>query len=298
MSHGAKTRFGFDRSSVLWPIFIFMFHIKVFWMKQRSTSFAGSTADGHQAAFDAPVEVRRHPSARRMTLRVSRTRRAVIVTVPMQCNLSDADTFLNRHLDWIRERLGTLPTPVPFADGGVMPLRGQLHRIAFTGAGRGNAPVMCLAGVEGPTLSVAGGTEHAGRRLRTWLFDEARRDLDGRVMFHSDRLQLRAKRIAVRDQTSRWGSCSTTGVLSFSWRLVLAPPVVLDYVAAHEVAHLAEMNHGPRFWALVAATMPRMDEAKVWLTRYGMDLHRYGAGEDDVPAATRVNSERSSAGWR
>jgi predicted metal-dependent hydrolase len=249
-------------------------------MKQRSTSFAGSTADAHTAAFDAPVEVRRHPGARRMTLRVSRTRRAVIVTVPMRCNLADADTFLNRHLEWIQERLGTLPTPVPFADGGIMPLRGQLHRIAFSGAGRGTAPVTCVPASDGPTLSVAGGAEHAGRRLRTWLFEEARHDLDDRVLFHANRLNLRAKRIAVRDQTSRWGSCSTTGVLSFSWRLVLAPPLVLDYVAAHEVAHLAEMNHGPRFWLLVRTTMPRMDEAKTWLALYGMDLHRYGASDD------------------
>jgi len=81
----------------------------------------------------------------------------------------------------------------------------------------------------------------------------------------------------VRDQASRWGSCSTTGVLSFSWRLILAPARILDYVAAHEVAHLKEMNHGPRFWALVERTMPAMKEAKGWLQLYGLDLHRYGA---------------------
>ena len=79
----------------------------------------------------------------------------------------------------------------------------------------------------------------------------------------------------LRDQSSRWGSCSTTRVLSFSWRLILAPPNVLDYVAAHEVAHLAQMNHGPKFWALVAKTMPQMEEARAWLRVYGMDLHRY-----------------------
>jgi predicted metal-dependent hydrolase len=81
----------------------------------------------------------------------------------------------------------------------------------------------------------------------------------------------------VRDQTTRWGSCSTSGALSFSWRLVLAPPFVLDYLAAHEVAHLAHMNHGPRFWALVARTMPRHEEARNWLRKYGSNLHAYGA---------------------
>ena len=85
-------------------------------------------------------------------------------------------------------------------------------------------------------------------------------------------------RIFVRDQTTRWGSCSTTGALSFSWRLVLAPPFVLDYLAAHEVAHLGHMNHGPRFWGLVERTMPRHDEARSWLRKHGASLHRYGCG--------------------
>src|SRR4029079_16057174 len=101
-------------------------------------------------------------------------------------------------------------------------------------------------------------------------------DLRHCVEIHAKHLNLAPKRIVVRDQTSRWGSCSTTGALSFSWRLVLAPPFVLDYVAAHEVAHLAEMNHGPRFWALVKKIRPVFETAKQWLQMLGPDLHRYG----------------------
>ena len=212
-----------------------------------------------------------------MTLRVSRTKRSVIVTVPMQCDLDTAGLFLSRHIDWVRDKLGNLPLPVPFADGAVMPVRGVFHRLRFTGGPSGTL-VEALATDEGPVLYVHGRTVHADRYLKAWLFEEARRDLDERVLFHARRLKVRAKRIAVRDQTSRWGSCSTTGVLSFSWRLILAPPLILDYVAAHEVAHLAEMNHGPRFWALVRQTMPAMDDATAWLGARGVDLHRYGAG--------------------
>ena len=113
--------------------------------------------------------------------------------------------------------------------------------------------------------------------MRNWLIDEAKRDLDARVTYHAKRLNVQPKRIAIRDQSSRWGSCSTTRVLSFSWRLLLAPPAILDYVAAHEVAHLAEMNHGPRFWALVRKTLPDYESSKRWLQVYGLDLHRYGA---------------------
>jgi predicted metal-dependent hydrolase len=116
----------------------------------------------------------------------------------------------------------------------------------------------------------------APNRLTRWLFDEARSDLDKSVGHHARLLSLKAKRIAIRDQTSRWGSCSTTGALSFSWRLILAPSHVLEYVAAHEVAHLAEMNHGPKFWALVTKIRPDFETAKQWLQVRGPDLHRYG----------------------
>lgn len=225
----------------------------------------------------AEVEVRRHAGARRMTLRVSRTRRAIIVTLPLHCDLKQAGAFVATHLDWVRERLGNLPTPAPFEDGGALPLRGETHLISFEPrAARRVVEVVRDARV-GARLVVRGDREHAPRRLRDWLVEEARRDLDHSVMLHANRLRLRPKRIAVRDQSSRWGSCSTTGLLSFSWRLILTPPFVLDYVAAHEVAHLAEMNHGPRFWSLVRQTCPETESAKAWLRRFGLDLHRYGA---------------------
>jgi hypothetical protein len=230
-----------------------------------------------------PVEVRRHPGARRLTLRVSRTRRAVIVTLPVQCDLGEAGSFISRNIEWVRERLDSLPRPVPFCDGALLPLRGEFHRIIVTGKREpGRVVQREPASIGLPELRVSGRNEHAARRLRDWLLDEARRDLDQRVLHHARTLGVAPKRITVRDQATRWGSCSTTGVLSFSWRLILAPARILDYVAAHEVAHLKEMNHGPRFWALVQRTMPTMMEAKCWLQLYGLDLHQYGtAGRAD-----------------
>lgn len=246
-------------------------------MRQRKAPASSRLKDPRLDNLDAAVEVRRHPGARRLTLRVSRTRRAVIVTLPVQCDIDEAGYFLHRNIDWVRERLDSLPDPVPFNDGAVMPLRGDPHRIVFTSQKRASAPVKVrTAKADFAEILVGGEAEHAPRRLKDWLFETARRDLEDRVTWHARRLGLRAKRIAVRDQSSRWGSCSTTGVLSFSWRLIMAPPRILDYVAAHEVAHLAEMNHGPRFWSLVARTVPDLEEAKRWLQVYGMDLHRYG----------------------
>jgi predicted metal-dependent hydrolase len=225
-----------------------------------------------------PIEVRRHPAARRMTLRVSRTRHAVIMTVPMRCNLAEAGSFVTNHIDWVRQHLGSVPSPVPFADGETIPLRGTPHVLRFTGTRDDRFLVRVTPDANGgvPSIVVSGPPQHASRLLANWLIENARRDLDQRVLFHAKKLGVRPKRIALRDPSSRWGSCSTTRVLSFSWRLVLAPPYVLDYVAAHEVAHLAEMNHGSRFWSLVASTVDRMEEARQWLRIRGMDLHRYG----------------------
>lgn len=223
-----------------------------------------------------PVEVRRHPAARRMTLRVSRTSGSVIVTLPVGCGLDQAGTFLANHLDWVHERLVNLPAQIPFRDGSVVPLRGIPHRIVEAGAKRG--AVVTVSALDGgaPALVVSGEPEHVERRLRDWMTQQARQDLAERVVWHARNLGLKSGRVGIRDQRSRWGSCSTTGALSFSWRLIMAPPDVLDYVAAHEVAHLAEMNHGPRFWALVAKTMPGTEEAKRWLKSFGSELHRYG----------------------
>ncbi len=231
------------------------------------------------SVLGAPVEVRRHAGARRLTLRVSRTRRAVIVTLPLQCDLGEAGSFLNRNIDWVRARLDSLPQPVEFRDGAFMPLRGQTHRLVFTGTkcnGRLGV-VVRQTGRPFPELHISGDIERAPRRIKDWLAAQAKADLTERVAHHAHALNVKPKHIAVRDQASRWGSCSTTGVLSFSWRLVMSPPAILDYVAAHEVAHLREMNHGARFWAHVRNTYPDLDEAKRWLQIYGLDLHRYGA---------------------
>lgn len=226
----------------------------------------------------APVEIRRHPTARRLTLRVSRTQRSVVLTIPRNSDVREADRFLARSVDWVRERLECVPEPAPFEHGTVLPLRGEPHEIVFAGALARRPVVEVVAGfgMLPPQLVVAGSTEHAPRRLKDWLMAEARRDLDRRVTHHASTLGLRARRITMRDQKSRWGSCSSDGQLSFSWRLIMAPSHVLDYVAAHEVAHLAEMNHGPRFWRLVEKTMPELEDAKLWLRSHGMELYRYG----------------------
>jgi predicted metal-dependent hydrolase len=158
----------------------------------------------------------------------------------------------------------------------LIPLRGVAHRVVMPGEIPRRRVVRRIESHPFHELHAPGDLASAVKRLELWFSKEARTDLEDRVGWHARRLGVKPNRLTIRDQTSRWGSCSTTGALSFSWRLVLAPPAILDYVAAHEVAHLREMNHGPRFWALVRQTCPDMDDAKNWLRIYGMDLHRYG----------------------
>jgi predicted metal-dependent hydrolase len=133
-------------------------------------------------------------------------------------------------------------------------------------------------------LCVAGGPAHVNRRINDFLKREAVHHLAQASRRYASELGVAVKRISVRDQSSRWGSCSNTGVLSFSWRLVLAPPFVLDYLAAHEVCHLVELNHSPRFWRLVTRLHPQYERAKTWLDVHGADLHRYG-----LPVARTTN---------
>jgi predicted metal-dependent hydrolase len=221
------------------------------------------------------VRLRRHRQARRYTLRIQAATREVVLTMPPRGSLKEAKAFADKHSGWIAARLGRLAEAAPFRDGASIPLRGVAHRIVHRGQARGTVWTE-TDGRGNRLICVAGDRPHLARRVGDFLRREAKRDLEQASRRYAERLDVTLKRVTVRDQTSRWGSCSTTGVLSFSWRLILAPPYVLDYLAAHEVAHLVEMNHSPRFWRTVLAVCPDTRRAKVWLDVHGTDLHRYG----------------------
>ncbi|RYE42855.1 MAG: M48 family peptidase [Hyphomicrobiales bacterium] len=222
------------------------------------------------------VRVRRLRNARRYTLRIHPALREAVLSMPARGSLAEAKAFADRHGEWIVERLEKLPDALPFADGSRVSLRGDVHRIQHRAAARGTVWTERLESGE-RILCVAGDAAHTTRRVRDFLKREARRDLDVAVRRYTDQLGVTFKRIGIRDQSSRWGSCNSDGVLSFSWRLILAPPYVLDYLAAHEVAHLVEMNHSQAFWDIVDRICPDMERAKVWLATHGNELHRYGA---------------------
>ncbi|HEY0920701.1 M48 family metallopeptidase [Devosia sp.] len=232
---------------------------------------AAARVDGRLVA----VEVRVSERARNYRLSIPHSG-APVLTVPRQGRWSEAEAFLDRHSDWLAARLARVAKPVAFRAGALVPLRGVEHRIVPTGTVRGRVETTQID--DQPALLVPGEVAHRPRRLVDWFKGEAQRDLDGRVAVHARRLQVTVRAVTLRSQSTRWGSCSSAGRLNFNWRLVLAPPFVLDYVAAHEVAHLVEMNHSPAFWATVEATLPTMERGRAWLKANGRQLMVYGLG--------------------
>lgn len=222
------------------------------------------------------VAVRRSEQARRMTLRVRSAARDVTLTLPARTSAVAARDFVERHVGWIEQRLERLPERIPFEPGEIVPLRGVAHRIVAREGMRGLVRVEPgLRGGE-PLIAVHGLPEHAPRRIADFLKREARAAALEAAGRHAARLGVTIGRITIKDTKSRWGSCAANGDLSFSWRLILAPAHVFDYLAAHEVAHRREMNHGPRYWAHVAELFPDYERAEAWLKAHGATLHRYG----------------------
>jgi predicted metal-dependent hydrolase len=208
-------------------------------------------------------------------LRVIEKNREVVMTIPRRGSLREARAFAERSADWIAARIRRIPDPVPFADGATIPLRGVPHRIAHRPDARGTA--WLETAVDGlPRLCIAGRARHIARRVTDFLKREATRDLTAATKRHAAALGVSVGCIGVRDTASRWGSCSHDGALSYSWRLILAPTFVLDYLAAHEVAHRRELNHSSRFWRVVDQLTPNRRRAEAWLKAQGNSLHRYG----------------------
>ncbi|MEO0496736.1 MAG: SprT family zinc-dependent metalloprotease [Pseudomonadota bacterium] len=221
-----------------------------------------------------PVHVRENARAKRFTLRLAKTGNGLTITVPPGAPRAPVERFLERHSGWISSQRAKRPAPVEPRHGALIPIRGALHRIDHQ-PGRGTTHVRAAGPGDGATLHVFGDAAHLTRRVADYLKRQARIDLDQLSRAHAATLGVRPSRIVMRDTTSRWGSCSSTGTLSYSWRIIMAPPEIIDYLAAHEVSHLLEMNHGPGFWALVEQLCPDYKTHRQWLRAHGQSLHMW-----------------------
>ena len=238
-----------------------------------------------QDADDPRVHYRISERASRISIKVLNAERRVEVVVPRSGRdgrraVKEAQAFARKSRAWIDKQLDVLPEPMPFAPGAQILVRGELY-------GLGNPPTNTKSGRARPKI------DHVGRRVivpapagafegrvSRFLKREAREALTDATDHYAAMIDRRVAKVSVRDTASRWGSSVTRGDqthISYSWRLICAPPHVLDYVCAHEVAHILEPHHGPEFWELCADLYEGdVGEAKHWLKREGARLHAVG----------------------
>ena len=229
----------------------------------------GASLVEHVINGDPPVRVHLRASARarRISLRVSRLDGKVTLTHPTHVPAREALAFAHERADWLRGHVDAVPDTVVVGVGSTLMIEGALVRLA-QGTGR---RVMLEDGV----LAVPGTEAQVARKAESFLKTLARDRLAAASDQYAARLGKSFERISLRDTRSRWGSCSSRGTLMYSWRLIMAPPEVLRYVAAHEVAHLAEMNHSRAFWDGVRRIHGPYDAPRQWLRDHGGELHRF-----------------------
>lgn len=220
-----------------------------------------------------PVTVRRSVRARRMALRLDPACREVHLIVPARASLKRAYDFARAHAAWIDRSLSSLPAPVPFLDGSVLPIFGRNRRIQVV-----QDPALRSTRIEltDSDLLVFSRSSDYQARVRRKIILWAQDGLERLAREKASRINRMPQDIRVRDTKSRWGSCSSQGELSFSWRLVFALPAAMDYVVAHEVAHMRHMNHSPAFWALCRDLSTDFLTGRRWMRTQGQSLLRYG----------------------
>tara|TARA_Y100001933_G_scaffold261532_1_gene316445 strand:- start:319 stop:1014 length:696 start_codon:yes stop_codon:yes gene_type:complete len=223
-----------------------------------------------QRDYKSSLTIRHATNAKRISLRIDATIRQGVLVLPPNISEQEGLEFAKKNKKWLEEQIARLPPLVPFHDGVSIPFRGKQLTVRHGGATRG------LVEFERDQLLVFGRPEHFQRRLTDWLKDRARCEIARLVADKSSKIGCKAGRISIRDQKGRWGSCASSGNLAFSWRLIMAPDFVLDYVVAHEVAHLAEHNHSRAFWNIVRSLTNYTDRGRIWLKHEGHQLHRYG----------------------
>jgi predicted metal-dependent hydrolase len=235
--------------------------------------------DGHVVV----VHVRESRRARTLRLVVARGRPPEVV-VPARSRRGAIDAFLHSHRGWLADKLAAQraldqqPRVLPGRPG-VVCVAGEPVPVVHEPAGRSRVEL------EGATLVVRGAPTDVDAAVDRWYRGEARRRLAEAVERYAPVLDVEVAAISVRDQRTRWGSCSRNGRLSFSWRLVLAPSPVLTYVVQHELCHLREFNHSPAFWRLVESIRPDWRDPVRWLREHGHELHTYNPQPCPAPSS-------------
>ncbi len=232
-----------------------------------------NTTEEDILALSPHLIIRRSKRARRMALRMDSHAGKMNLVLPERASLNKAYDFARQHRDWIARKMSDIPAAVPFAERAVIPLLGQNREIRLS------ATVKTIT-IDGDFLFIPPGRAALNTRVKRFLREEAKQTLSALAHEKAATINKSIKNVSVRDTKSRWGSCSADGTLSFSWRLIFAPWGSLDYVVAHEVAHLTHLNHSKDFWDLCGELSTDYETGKKWIRTHGHELSRYGLTEE------------------
>jgi len=214
------------------------------------------------------IVIKKHRTSRRMILRYQPKKNCISLTLPRSASIKHGLNFVAEKIEWIAHQIAKIFDKNVFADNKVFSILGEEITIKYVG-GRGVDDY-----VDG-TLKIHGAEEFLERRVRVWLHKKCKMEIENYAREFCKALGVKHGKITLRDTSSRWGSCSANGNLSFSWRLIFAPREVLEYVVAHEVSHIKEHNHSPAFWAVVREICPNWKKSRDWLKQHGKTLHKF-----------------------
>jgi predicted metal-dependent hydrolase len=225
-------------------------------------------------AIACPVLLKVNRRARRIQLKLDITARCIVLTLPHARHRKQGEALLARESGWVERAVASLPPVITFTEGAIIPVMDQNLRLSRC-EGRGIARRF-LDEVGEEVLHIPCEAEFFSRRVEDWIKKQARQEFNRLCHEYAELLAVKVTRITLADPQSRWGSCTKQGRIMLSWRLALAPRTVMEYVIAHEVAHLKEMNHSPAFWRWVAEICPHHRTSRAWLKQHGASLHAYG----------------------
>lgn len=218
--------------------------------------------------FGFEIKTIKTPLAKRLTLRIDEKNRIPVLTIPENCSKKKAISFINSHLDWIKQTLSKLPPAQKFTTNQQISFMGKKITII-------HSPERRDAFLDNDTLLVGGNIEFLHRRTADYIKKHAQLCLYDLSKHYAEKLNCKIKNVTLKDTKSRWGSCSNKNNINYNWRIAMAPYFVIEYLVCHEVSHLAHQNHSPAFWECVANLCPQYKEARNWLKEQGKTLYRF-----------------------
>ncbi len=225
-----------------------------------------------ELSIPSHVNPRISPKAKRLALRLNRKTFSIDLVIPKRTSTRKINAFVNSNQDWIDKTLSSLPQTVYFSNGAIFPFFGEILTLKIT---KSSSVKRTKIAIEGSQLCIDTYLNDITPRLKRWIRDETKKRLEKLAFEKASQLGKPLSKVSVRDTHTRWGSCGHKGAISFSWRLAFAPYSSIDYVVAHEVAHLKHMDHSQKFWSTCESLCEDYAQGKSWMRENGLELMRY-----------------------